>query len=77
MIGSAEVHRPWPELDLVGREAQIADDEFVLRVLSVEPGFEMTVVLESLSQRIADQADVIPFFDFQSGDWFRIGGTGC
>ena len=59
LVGRAEVLRAQARRDLVAAEAEIADDQVVLRKARVQQRLEPAVVLHPLGERVADDADVI------------------
>ncbi len=65
LIGSAEVRGAQARFELVGREAEIAQDQIVSRKPANQVGIEPAVVLHAIGQRVADDADVVVGFDFE------------
>ena len=59
LVGRPEILGPKARRDLVAAEAEVANDEVVLRKSRVEPGLEPAVVLQTFSQRVADDRDVV------------------
>ena len=59
LVRRAEILGPKTRHHLIAAEAEVADDEVMLRKSRVEPGFEPAVVLQTFRQRVADDRDVI------------------
>jgi hypothetical protein len=71
LILSTKVHRSmtlgWiaKTIDLVAAVGHVAENEFVIGKSSLDQRFEPTKVLHSLGHRPTQDADMIPFFEFQ------------
>ena len=52
-------------VDLVAGKAKIAEDEFMLWIARVDERLQPAEVLHSVGQRIADDANVIAFFELE------------
>ena len=59
--------------DFVAGEAEIAKHEFVLRKARLDKSFQPAVVLHPLGKGVADDADMIAFFEFKWGCNCRAG----
>src|SRR5262249_40633105 len=59
----------------VGSKAEVADDKVVPWEATLEVGFQPTVVLHAVGQRVADEADVVAGAKFEAGSRFLIGGA--
>ena len=53
------------ERQLVGRPAEVVDDQLQLGEAAVEQGLEVAEILHPLGQRVADEDDVVPLVKFQ------------
>src|SRR5207248_1182666 len=71
-VGRAKGHRPQPQRNLVARIAQIAKYQVVLREPADQPRLQPAEILHPLGQRVADDADMVAFFDFQIGSEGKI-----
>ncbi len=56
----AEIFRPWPELDFVGRPAEIADDQLVVVEPAVQRRLKVAEILHPLGQSVADEDHMVP-----------------
>ena len=54
-----------PERELVGRIAQVVDNQLELREAGVQQRLKMPVILHPLGQRVADQDDPVPFLKLE------------
>ena len=58
-----EVGTARSQIDLVGRPAQIADDQFFVRKAALQQSLEVSVVLHPLGQRVANDHDFVARID--------------
>jgi hypothetical protein len=65
IVGRAEALGPLAHRQLVAREAQIAEDEIVTGKRGINQRLEPARMLHAVGQRIADNADVVPFLEFE------------
>ncbi len=59
LVGCSKVLRARARTDFVAAEAKVTNDELVLGKASLQHRLEPAVVLQSLGERIADDADVV------------------
>jgi len=69
-----EVRAPRPQIDLVRRPTEVADDESLAGKAALQRGLEVAVVLHPLGQRVADDDQLVTFVDRQprrvtAGGW--------
>jgi hypothetical protein len=77
LVEVGEVVGPGHEVHFVGGPGEVADDEFVVRVVLVEEGLEMTVAALGIEEEVADEGNAGPFFKGErQGGGDRLGGFG-
>ena len=76
MIERAERLRAELQIDFIAREAEIAEHQFVAGKTGVGHGFQPTIVLHPIGERVADDADVFALLEFQRGRVSRGRGQG-
>ena len=52
-------------INFVTAVAHVAKNQFMARKPGVDQGFQPAIMLHSLSKRIADDADMVPLFQFK------------
>src|SRR5262249_40089681 len=66
--------QPRGQGDLVGGEAEVAEDEVVLGEAAVEVGLEPAVALHAVGEGVADDADVVAGLQLEFGGRLRLVG---
>ena len=66
LIGRAKVPRSQARRQIVSRKTEVSKNQFMLRKAAVNPRLQPAEILHPLGQRVADEADVVAFFQFQT-----------
>ena len=72
----AEALRPEPDREFVGRPAEVADEDLLLRKAGVEKCLEVAEILHPLGQRVAHNHDVVVRLEFEPTRLRRDGRRG-